>query len=442
MSTVDLVDVRGLLQEKSSLVASEIEAYQEIITGSQLPDFRSELNALRREVENAGKGTDAQLVRIGIGLHLLGNHADAEQYLSQVKEDGLIAFHHANVLMSLGRYPEAEKKFKEAAKLGHDEVNCTLLKAEALRLQGKLDEAEASISSVSTNAAGRAEYSFQIGCIRADRGDMLGAIEYFERAVDMDPHHSKALFWLASENALRGNDEEAIRLYEQSLSKPPFYLAALLNLGLLYEDAENYPAAAYCFRRVAEVQPNHERANLFLKDIEATSNMYYDEEMARREAKLEQLLKRPITDFELPVRARNCLQAMNIFSLGDLTRISENELLAGKNFGETSLNDIRELMEAHDLKIGQNLHQAKAQEALLHQQNLSPQEQATLNKPIGELNLSVRARKCMNRLGITTLGELVQRTPDELLGSRNFGVTSLNEIRAKLAEIDLKLRND
>jgi DNA-directed RNA polymerase subunit alpha len=62
--------------------------------------------------------------------------------------------------------------------------------------------------------------------------------------------------------------------------------------------------------------------------------------------------------------------------------------------------------------------------------------------PLSDLNLSVRARKCMSRLGLTTLGDLIQKTPDELLGSRNFGVTSLNEIRAKLAEMNLKLRND
>jgi DNA-directed RNA polymerase subunit alpha len=48
----------------------------------------------------------------------------------------------------------------------------------------------------------------------------------------------------------------------------------------------------------------------------------------------------------------------------------------------------------------------------------------------------------MARLGITTVGELVARTPDELLSAKNFGVTSLNEIRAKLTELNLKLRND
>jgi DNA-directed RNA polymerase subunit alpha len=45
-------------------------------------------------------------------------------------------------------------------------------------------------------------------------------------------------------------------------------------------------------------------------------------------------------------------------------------------------------------------------------------------------------------LGISTIGALIQRTPDELLSSRNFGVTSLNEIRARLADMSLKLRND
>ena len=65
-----------------------------------------------------------------------------------------------------------------------------------------------------------------------------------------------------------------------------------------------------------------------------------------------------------------------------------------------------------------------------------------LGKPISELNLSVRSRKCMSRLGITTVGELTSRTADELLSSRNFGVTSLNEVRAKLSELSLSLRNE
>ena len=65
-----------------------------------------------------------------------------------------------------------------------------------------------------------------------------------------------------------------------------------------------------------------------------------------------------------------------------------------------------------------------------------------LEVPVGDLNLSVRARKCLSRLGLVSIGELVSKTADELLSVRNFGVTSLNEVRAKLTEMGLRLRND
>ena len=84
----------------------------------------------------------------------------------------------------------------------------------------------------------------------------------------------------------------------------------------------------------------------------------------------------------------------------------------------------------------------KGRLTVAEQAELSPEEQAVLNKPVSELNLSVRARKCMNRLGITTLGELSQRTSDELLEAKNFGVTSLTEVKEKLSQYNLKLRGD
>jgi DNA-directed RNA polymerase subunit alpha len=65
-----------------------------------------------------------------------------------------------------------------------------------------------------------------------------------------------------------------------------------------------------------------------------------------------------------------------------------------------------------------------------------------VNRPISDLNLSVRARKCMVRLGLTTIGELIRKTGDDLLECKNFGVTSLNEVRDKLTQMGLKLRGD
>src|SRR5205823_12486705 len=178
-----------------------------------------------------------------------------------------------------------------------------------------------------------------------------------------------------------------------------------------------------------------ERARLFLKDAEASIHQGYHPEEEHLTAQFHRVLEIPVTDFELSVRARNCLKKMNIKTLGDLTRINEQQLLSSKNFGETSLSEIQEMMASKGLRLGQSLEQGAQYEIRYRpQQQLSAEEQAVLNKPVGDLNLSVRARKCMNRLGINTLGELVQRTADELLEAKNFGMTSLNEVREKLAQ--------
>ncbi len=154
-----------------------------------------------------------------------------------------------------------------------------------------------------------------------------------------------------------------------------------------------------------------------------------------------QVMNIPVTDFELSVRSRNCLQKMGIMTLGDLCRSTEQELLASKNFGETSLVEIKEMLATKGLRLGQYAAERPVSE-LIEPELLSPDEQAMLSRPISELNLSVRARKCMTRLAINTLADLVRRTGDDLLECKNFGVTSLNEVREKLTALGLKLRGE
>lgn len=62
-----------------------------------------------------------------------------------------------------------------------------------------------------------------------------------------------------------------------------------------------------------------------------------------------------------------------------------------------------------------------------------------LNKPLAELNLSVRATNCLESEGINTVRDLVTRSEDELLQVRNFGETTLHEVREQLELIDLRL---
>jgi DNA-directed RNA polymerase subunit alpha len=62
-----------------------------------------------------------------------------------------------------------------------------------------------------------------------------------------------------------------------------------------------------------------------------------------------------------------------------------------------------------------------------------------LNMSLAELELSVRATNCLESEGITTVRDLVIRTDEELLEVRNFGETTLREVKNKLAERGLQL---
>jgi DNA-directed RNA polymerase subunit alpha len=62
-----------------------------------------------------------------------------------------------------------------------------------------------------------------------------------------------------------------------------------------------------------------------------------------------------------------------------------------------------------------------------------------LNKMVSDIELSVRATNCLKNAKINTLGELVRKTEDELLGYKNFGKKSLDEIKDKLKELGLSL---
>ncbi|MEZ6137936.1 MAG: DNA-directed RNA polymerase subunit alpha [Pirellulaceae bacterium] len=67
------------------------------------------------------------------------------------------------------------------------------------------------------------------------------------------------------------------------------------------------------------------------------------------------------------------------------------------------------------------------------------QLEAKLNMPVSDLRLSVRAGNCLESEGIHAIRELVQRNEDQLLEIRNFGETTLTEVRDKLATLGLHL---
>jgi DNA-directed RNA polymerase subunit alpha len=266
-------------------------------------------------------------------------------------------------------------------------------------------------------------------------------IAELRRAVAADPQNPSSMFELAYRLDLSGEEDEALALYERVCERAPAPVNGLMNLAIMYEDRADYARSERCLRQILETMPNHTRAKLFMKDVQASREMTVEEDGERDIMKRKALLDTPVTDFELSVRARTCLKKMNIRSLGDLLRISEAELLTYKNFGETSLTEIKKMLSARGLKLGQGSDDAhRAARRQIADSLKGSGKEAALAKTVSDLQLSVRARKALQLLNIQTLGDLASHTEAELMGVKNFGATSLSEVKERLAENGLALR--
>lgn len=435
------VEVKDIVLSNSSFGPIEIDRLTQFI-GEDYSQFGILRDSVA-ELEVREDRTPATAVRLGVCYYLLGRFHRAIETLSSADGSALSLFYLGKSHFAVGENPEAITKYEAAKGAGYDSDQCSLAIAETQRNSKNPEAALATLDQL----FGPVEQTAECLCQRAATVASLGGnpsevVALYERAVEIDGQHAGALFGLAMENDRHGNDSQAMELYQRASACFPANVGSLLNLGLLYEDREQYDRAQLCYQRVLDSHPNHGRARLFYKDASASSDMFYDEEAQKRRDRLSQVLNIPVSDFELSVRSRNCLEKMGVRTLGDLTRTSELDLLTSKNFGETSLVEIRDMLVSKGLELGQFSSDTSEPEPPIDTSQLSPDEQAFLDRPIADLGLSVRARKCMVRLGLTTIGELLRKTGDDMLECKNFGVTSLNEVREKLTIAGLKLRGD
>jgi DNA-directed RNA polymerase subunit alpha len=87
---------------------------------------------------------------------------------------------------------------------------------------------------------------------------------------------------------------------------------------------------------------------------EEEAEMSYPEDVEEKEALNENLL-RSVDELELSVRSANCLKHANIKLIGDLVQKTEAEILATKNFGRKSLNEIKDILSEMGLSLGMRL---------------------------------------------------------------------------------------
>ena len=354
--------------------------------------------------------------------------------------------------MSLQRLEEAAAIFRKLSEKypAEPRPRGDMLDAE-LDLALSKGDVEAAVSSLEAALAGLPETFGESvegrhlrGRVAELSGDYQEALECFQAARAADPTHRRNLFRLAFLSERCGQEALALDAYETLASLLPVDRAVMINLGVLYEDFGRDQDAAACYDTIVRTAPTDRFARLYLEDAKAGMSMYYDEDLEKKEDRLNQILRIPITDFELSVRARNCLNKMDIMTLGDLVKKTESELLSYKNFGETSLTEIKEILGSKGLRLGMAREEAVASiaKARTAQEGRDLDPNDPRNKSISELKLSIRARRTVENLGCLTLGDITQHSEEELLGMPNFGVTSLLELRNRLAEYSLSLKGD
>ena len=421
-------------------VASIAEALQSIDSIDEVLARRAQFSGTDDELEQyrayaaeTASASDAAGRRgRAIALWVLGRTADAREALVDVKSDGVTEFLNGYCAADHGDAKAAAKHFAAARTAGGDHPAITCAEAKLDYAAGDLDGAEGQVKKLKT-----AEALALRGEIAERRGDTATAIELYEKALEADPEQPSAQFHIAYYTDLHGEDESAFEAYRQLARRAPLRVNTMINLGLTYEDREEYHRAIECYDMVLMHDPTHDRARLYLKDARASLTMHYDEDLERREDKRAQLLGTPISEFELSVRSRNCLARMHIDTLGDLIQKTEPELLSYKNFGETSLQEIKNILGSKSLRLGMSTEEA----ARIGEPGMDgfDEQDEVLVRPVTDLNLPVRVRKGLEKLGVATVGDLVMKSERELTRLKNFGKMSLTELKKKLADLGLAL---
>ncbi len=378
---------------------------------------------------------------------LLGRTEEALTAMNRRRQNPLALYILAKIAEDSGDLAGAVEVYKEAAGLLKEEPRLALALANAYRKAGDVEHAESALDKVEKRWGDGAapetssEVAYQRGFLLEIASDLEPALDLYNRALELLPTHADAAFRMGCAFDLRGEDDLAVSYYERCSEGGAPHVGSMMNLAMLYEDRGNHERAIACYRDVLRAEPANRRAHLFLDGAIESTEEAYDELERKEQEKLDQVLRTPVADFELSVRSRNVLARMNIRTLGDLVQKTEPEMLAFRNFGETSLHEIRHLLTSKGLKLGMRRDEVERRHkrerlALV----MSDRDSRVLATPMSELGLSVRARRCMARLNIHTVGDLITRTVEELLEIKNFGHTSLNEVRAKLSEIGLSFR--
>jgi DNA-directed RNA polymerase subunit alpha len=435
------IDVRAALVDTATPVADLLELRKVALVDKALRGRIDEvLTELPVTLDAAGKSTGLIRTR-GTALFVIGEDRQAVRWLAKAGDSPITRHILGRAEIAVGRFSQAAETLGSIAK---DHPDARAPQAEACLRAGDAAGARKALGTLLKDVRESAEGQYLAGYLNELDGEYEEAYATYRGILKETPGHVGAMFRLAYMMDLDGNEDDAVLMYEEIRKLRPTYTNALINLGVLYEDRGEYTKALEVYQTILDIYPDHPRAHRFIRDARASLNMYYDEDLERTEDRRAQILRIPISDFELSVRSRNCLAKMQIETLGDLIKRTEPELLSYKNFGETSLQEIKDILAQKGLRLGMGREEqtASVQAAARTLLGIEPEKGDVTSKSIEDLELSVRSRNAMSVLGIDTLGELCRMSEKDLMQVKNFGQTSMNEVKEKLAEFGLALAED
>lgn len=154
--------------------------------------------------------------------------------------------------------------------------------------------------------------------------------------------------------------------------------------------------------------------------------------------------EKPLTSLKISSQLAHFLnEYIGIITIRDLLRFSEEGMKQVDGFDESFLVEIKCALEEHGLRLAKTNNKLPIIQPLtLYNYDEIDQSESlkVTDKPLASFRLSVRLSNCLiKNEGLETIGDVLKYTEEELLNLKNFGKTSLSELKRILKEYGLRL---
>ncbi len=146
----------------------------------------------------------------------------------------------------------------------------------------------------------------------------------------------------------------------------------------------------------------------------------------------------PVDSVHSPIRKVNyAVEAARLGQMTDYDKLTLDVWTNGAIAAADAVGLAAKLLKDH-MNIFINFEEAPEAEEVVHESPITVRNE-NLDRSVEELELSVRSYNCLKNANISTIRELVQKSEQEMLKTKNFGRKSLNEIKEILTAMGLSL---